>query len=202
MCVWGRTYRLLNNTYRPTSSIICNMYIMHSVRQIVQEYYLNNVRTYIVIFYVIHSNFNISQLVLFCIENGCILILWVIWRPALGSGGSWTPGASLSVWEYRFRLLGNGFKIKSVTPYFSQSEKGTQPRGGGTFSTSPMEGTGGIMKEEKKEVPRLKGKEFKFFPFFYRGGGVSPVRAAGDRGLVSSLTQRDSSGQEKGKIGS
>ena len=25
------------------------------------------------------------------------------------------------------------------------------------------------MKEEKKEVPRLK--EFKFFPFFYQGGG-------------------------------
>ena len=77
------------------------------------------------------------------IENGCILILWVIWRPALGSGGGRTPGASLSVWEYRFRLLGNGFKIKSVTPYFSQSEKGTQPRGGGKFSTRPIEGDGG-----------------------------------------------------------
>ena len=77
------------------------------------------------------------------IENGCILILWVIWRSALGSGSGRTPGASLSVWEYRFRLLGNGFKIKSVTPYFSQSEKGTQPRGGGKFSTRPMEGDGG-----------------------------------------------------------
>ena len=52
-------------------------------------------------------------------------------------------GASLSVWEHRFRLLGNGFKINSVTPYFSQSEKGTQPRGGGKYSTSPMEGDGG-----------------------------------------------------------
>ena len=59
------------------------------------------------------------------------------------------------------------------------------------------------MKEEKREVPRLKGKENKLFPFFHRGGrGGSPVRKAGDRGLVSSLTQRDSSGQEKGKIGS
>ena len=61
----------------------------------------------------------------------------------MGYGGSRTLGASLSVWEYRFRLLGNGFKIKSVTPYFSQSEKGTQPRGGGKFSTRPMEGDGG-----------------------------------------------------------
>ena len=56
------------------------------------------------------------------------------------------------------------------------------------------------MKEEKKEVPRLNGKEFKLFSFLLPGG--SPVRAAGDRGLVSSLTRRDSSGQEKGKIGS
>ena len=140
---------------------------------------------------------------IYCIENGCILILWVIWRPALGSGGSRTPGASLSVWEYRFRLLGNGFKIKSITSYFSQSEKGTQPRGGGKFSTIPMEGDGGDNERgEKEEIPRLKGKEFKFFPFLHRGGGGSPVRTAGDRGLVSSLTQRDSSGQVKGKIGS
>ena len=59
------------------------------------------------------------------------------------------------------------------------------------------------MKEEKKEVPRLNGKEFKLFSFLLPGGeGGSPVRAAGDRGLVSSLTRRDSSGQEKGKIGS
>ena len=53
----------------------------------------------------------------FYIRNGCILILWVNWRPAVRSGGSRTLGASLSVWEYRSRLLGNGFKIKSVTPY-------------------------------------------------------------------------------------
>ena len=92
------------------------------------------------------------------VENGCILILWVIWRPALGSGGSRTPGASLSVWEYRFRLLGNGFKIKSVTPYFSQSEKGTQPRGGGKFSTSPMEGDGGDDERGEKGGPTVKGK--------------------------------------------
>ena len=58
------------------------------------------------------------------------------------------------------------------------------------------------MKEEKKEVPRLKGEELKLFPFLLpRGTGGSPVRTAGDRGLVSSLTQRDSSGQEKGKMG-
>ena len=112
-------------------------------------------------------------------------------------------GASLSVWEYRLRLLGNGFKIKSVTPYFSQSEKGTQPRGGGKFSTIPMEGDGGDNERgEKEEVPRLKGKEFKFFPFLHRGGrGVSSPYGWG-QGLVSSLTQRDSSSQEKGKIGS
>ena len=66
-----------------------------------------------------------------------------------------------------------------------------------------MEGDGGDNERgEKEEVPRLKGKELKFFPFLHRGGGGSPVRTAGDRGLVSSLTQRDSSGQEKGKIGS
>ena len=63
--------------------------------------------------------------------------------------------ASLSVWEYRFRLLGNGFKIKSVTPYFSQSEKGTQPRGGGKFSTRPMEGDGG--DDERGEKGRSHG---------------------------------------------
>ena len=117
---------------------------------------------------IIHvPNYNIHT----TIENRCILILWVIWRPALGSGSSRTPGASLSVWKYRFRLLGNGFKIKSVTPYFSQSEKGTQPRGGGKFSTIPMEGDGGDNERgEKEEVPRLKGKEFRFFPFLHRGG--------------------------------
>ena len=106
------------------------------------------------------------------IENGCILILWVIWRPALGSGGSRTPGASLSVWEYRFRLLGNGFKIISVTPYFSQSEKGTQPRGGGKFSTRPMEGDGGDNERgEKRRSLGERERNLSFFPFFYRGEG-------------------------------
>ena len=46
------------------------------------------------------------------IENGCILILWVFGWPAMGSRVSRTPRASQSIWEYRFRLLGDGFKIK------------------------------------------------------------------------------------------
>ena len=38
-----------------------------------------------------------------------------------------------------------------------------------------MEGDGGDNERgEKEEVPRLKGKEFRFFPFLHRGGrGVS-----------------------------
>ena len=56
-------------------------------------------------------------------RNGCILILWVNWRPAMESSGSRTPQASHSVYGYRFRLLGDGFKIKSVTPYCSQKKK-------------------------------------------------------------------------------
>ena len=49
------------------------------------------------------------------------------------------------------------------------------------------------------EVPRLKGKEFKVFSFLLPGGrGSLQSGGTGDRGLVSSLTQRDSSGREKG----
>ena len=43
------------------------------------------------------------------------------------------------------------------------------------FPPVPWRGTGGIMKEEKKEVPRLNGKEFKIFSFLLPvgGGGIS-----------------------------
>ena len=116
-----------------------------------------------------------------------MLILWVHWRPAIGSSGSRTPRASHSVYGYRFRLLGDRFKIKSVTPYSSQTERGTQPWGGGKISTSPWEGKG-----ERGEVlgsPGLGGKRL--------GGGGLQSAGAGDGGLVSSLTRRDSSGQGK-----
>ena len=60
-----------------------------------------------------------------------------------------------------------------------------------------------MMKEEKKGGPTVKRKrKISYFLSFTGGEGGSPVREAGDRGLVSSLTLRDSSGQEKGKIGS
>ena len=59
------------------------------------------------------------------------------------------------------------------------------------------------MKGRKRGGPSVKGKGILSFFLSYTGGERgSPVRTAGDRGLVSSLTQRDSSGQEKGKIGS
>ena len=99
------------------------------------------------------------------IRNGCILILWVHWRPAMGSSGCRTPRASHSVCGYRFRLLGDGFKIKSVTPYCGQSERGSQPWGGGKFSASPWEGKGGGGE-----------RSVQFFPFLPGGRGRSPVR--------------------------
>ena len=107
------------------------------------------------------------------IRNRCILILWVYWRPAMGSSGSRTPRASHSVWEYRFRLLGNGFKIKSVTPYHSQSERGTQPWGGGKFSASPWEGEG-AGGEERGELLGSPGSGGKKFEFFLPWGGLQP----------------------------
>ena len=59
------------------------------------------------------------------------------------------------------------------------------------------------MKEEKKGGPTVKRKrKISHFLSFTGVEGGSPVHKAGDRGLVSSLTLRDSSGQEKGKIGS
>ena len=76
--------------------------------------------------------------------------------------------------------------MKSVTPYFSQSEKGTEPWGGGKFSASPWERTGGMGREENS--------------WGYGGGGLQSG-GAGDGGLVSSLTRRDSSGQGKGGKG-
>ena len=109
-------------------------------------------------------------------------------------------GASFSVWESRSRLLGNGFKIKSVTSYCSQSEKGTQPRGGGKFATRPWRGEGGIGKEEKSGSPSVNWKGVLKFPFLLpEGRGSLQSGGTGDRGLVSSLTQRDSSGREGGK---
>ena len=60
-----------------------------------------------------------------------------------------------------------------------------------------------MVKEEKKGDPTVKRKrKISNFLSFTGGEGGSPVRKAGDRGLVSSLTLRDSSGQEKGKLGS
>ena len=50
------------------------------------------------------------------------------------------------------------------------------------------------------EVPRLKKKELRFFPSLLPGGrGSLQSVGLGTGGLVSSLTQRDSSGQEKGE---
>ena len=88
------------------------------------------------------------------VENGCNLnpvgdlatSLVVRWQPDPG-GFSFCLGVPIQV-------AGQRIQNKSVTPYFSQSEKGTQPRGGGKFPPDPWKGTGGIMKEEKKEVPR------------------------------------------------
>ena len=51
-------------------------------------------------------------------------------------------------------------------------------------------------------VPRLIGKEFIKFSFLLPGGrGSLQSGRTGDRELVSSLTQRDSSGQEEGEEG-
>ena len=53
------------------------------------------------------------------------------------------------------------------------------------------------MKEEKKGGPTVERKrKMSYFLSFTGGEGGSPVCKAGDRGLVSSLTLRDSSGQE------
>ena len=148
------------------------------------------VASYIVVVY--------FHILLFGIRNRCILILWVFWRPAMGSSGSRTPRDSHSVSRYRFRLLGDGFKIKSVTPYHSQSERGTQPWGGGKFSASPWEGEGGREREEKCWGPRgWEEKSLEFFLSFPGGGGCLQSGRAGEGGLVSSLTRRDSSGQGK-----
>ena len=126
----------------------------------------------------------------------------MFWRPATGSSVSRTPLASQSIWGYQFRLLGDGLKLKSVTPYCSQSERGTQPCGGGNFPPAPGGGGGGegIEREESVWGPLGVGREsIKIFLFRSRGegGGLQPGRA-GDGGLVSSLTQRDSSGQGEG----
>ena len=94
----------------------------------------------------------------------------------MGSSVSWTPQASHSVWEYRFRLLGDGFKIKSITPYCSQSERGTQPWGGGQFSTSPGWERGGV--EERRECvgsPGLGRENIKIFLLFPEGEASSRV---------------------------
>ena len=68
------------------------------------------------------------------------------------------------------------------------------------FPPFPWKGTGGIMKEEKKEVPRLKGKEFKFFPFFHRGGrgGLQSVRL-GTGGWFRPLPRGTRQARKKGK---
>ena len=47
-------------------------------------------------------------------------------------------------------------------------------------------------------VPRLIREELLIFLSFTGGEGKSPVWWTGDRGLVSSLTQRDSSGRGEG----
>ena len=72
------------------------------------------------------------------IENGCILILKGVWRPAMGSRVSWIHRASLSICECRFRLLGDELKLKSVTPYCQpiRRERGSQPWGGGNLLLS------------------------------------------------------------------
>ena len=86
----------------------------------------------------------------------------------MGSSGNRTPRASHSVCGYRFRLLGDRFKIKSVTPCHSQSGRGTQPWGGGKCSASPWEGEGwGPRGWEEKSL--------EFFPFLSGGRGRSPV---------------------------
>ena len=70
------------------------------------------------------------------------------------------------------------------------------------FPPDPWKGTGGIKKEEKGGGPSVKGKEFLVISFLLPGGrGILQSGRTGDRGLVSSLTQRDSSGREKGEIG-
>ena len=155
-----------------TSDVLSWKYVSKDVQ------YVNDVMYFVVspnCFTCRFSNLRLClSIILVCmhIRNGCILILWMNWRPAMGSGGSRTLGASLSVWGYRSRLLGNGFKIKSVTPYSSQSEKGTQPWGGGQFSTSPWERTGGIGREEMSWGPSVNGKgTFNFFLSFPRGRG-------------------------------
>ena len=76
--------------------------------------------------------------------------LGVRWQPDPG-GFSFCLGVPIQV-------AGQRIQIKSVTPYFSQSEKGTQPRGGGKFSTSPMEGDGGDNERGEKGGPSVEGK--------------------------------------------
>ena len=94
----------------------------------------------------------------------------------MGFSGSRTPRASHSVSGYRFRLLGDGFKIKSVTPYHSQSERGTQPWGGAKFSASPWEG-----EREVLGSPGLGGKIWNFF-FPSRGEGEVSSRVELEKG--------------------
>ena len=58
----------------------------------------------------------------------------------------------------------------------------------------------GLGKRRRVGAPRLIGKEFSIFSFLFpRGRGGLQSGGTGDRGLVSSLTLRDSSGREEGE---
>ena len=72
------------------------------------------------------------------------------------------------------------------------------------FPPVPGRGRGGWGERRSVGVPRFAGKKLLIFSFSSRGGGGGEglqSGGTGDRGLVSSLTQRDSSGQGKGGKG-
>ena len=78
------------------------------------------------------------------IENGCILILWDFWRPAMGSRVSWIPRLlKLSGDAGLNRLLGGGFKRKICHPILSANQREARNLGVVEIFHQPLMGEGG-----------------------------------------------------------